>query len=151
MIPLSHCLSVSIAKLKCDIDISHSLKCTMENQIAKRLKEVEKVKTLAMATILYPRFKKIHFQNPVAAANAISALNTELQNIIDENRYVDRSIYCTTVDNTPSEEKNLWACQNETVKNILELSDTSSIITEFKLYLQQNVTNRKACPHHILE
>lgn len=35
VISLSHFWSVSIAKLKCDTDISHSLKCTMENQIAE--------------------------------------------------------------------------------------------------------------------
>lgn len=55
-----------------DCDEAVSLKERVLGNIDKYLKHVERVRILAIATLLDPRFKKLHFESALAAANAVT-------------------------------------------------------------------------------
>jgi hypothetical protein len=45
----------------------------------KRIGLIEKSKMIAMATVLDPRIKKLHFESPTACASAVTDINSELK------------------------------------------------------------------------
>lgn len=49
-----------------------SVKDSIMIHISKYFKDIEKRKLFAIATLLDPRFKKLHFESPLTAATTVS-------------------------------------------------------------------------------
>lgn len=145
VIPLTNCLRTSLEKINLTSLISNRLKVELEKQIEKRLSPMEKNALLASATILDPRFKKIHFQSPVNVANVITRLKQEmwreLKQDFDPEQTIGKSV-------KPKGLENIWQVHEEVAsisnKSISELS--GNFPTEFKLYLDQPLLPRESDP-----
>lgn len=79
IIPMTNCLKNKIQSTVCHQDIAEQLKKALLAELQKRFGHIEEVRMLAVATILDPRFKKIHFQNPIACTRAVAFLNNILE------------------------------------------------------------------------
>ncbi|XP_043464501.1 uncharacterized protein LOC122499959 [Leptopilina heterotoma] len=78
-IPLISLLQKSINNYKATHPFLFNFKQTLLTNLEKRFRTVENIKVAAMATILDPRFKKLHFQNAVFAANAVGAIKATMR------------------------------------------------------------------------
>lgn len=79
VIPLINCITTSLSRTCVSSKIAHDLKKSLEAQVQKRFTPMEKITLIAIATILDPRFKKIHFISPHNLAAAISILKDEVK------------------------------------------------------------------------
>ena len=78
VIPLTNLLKQEIEQTKTSTAIGVSVQNDLLKGIEDRLVPLQENLFLAKATILDPRFKKLHFMSALAAANAISDLSKEL-------------------------------------------------------------------------
>lgn len=87
VIPLVNCLIKRIETSSPSTEEVLALKTITLNEIHKRFGAIEQNKLLAVATILDPRFKKLHFNTPVACANDISFINQSI--LLHEQQIID--------------------------------------------------------------
>ena len=74
VIPFTNLLKQGIDQTKTSTGIGVSV----QNYLFKGIEDIQENLFLAKATILDPRFKKLHFMSALAAANAISDLSKKL-------------------------------------------------------------------------
>ena len=77
-IPLINCAKEGLSTLRPVMDVGKSLKQTLTQELLKRLGSIEAVHLLAMATVLDPRFKTLHFNDTLATARLLSYIRNEL-------------------------------------------------------------------------
>lgn len=126
VIPLVHCM---ISKLK-NLVIKESL-------INKRMGAIGQVSPLAIATILDPRFKKLHFEDSLACANTVS----KIKEMIKKHQQ-DESTVESDSDNSDkiSLSSDLWSDHHKLVQRNLKTNKSNgSLSDEFSLYLRAPV------------
>lgn len=82
VIPLTRLLKTKITTLEPKQAIAENLKNNVIAEIKKRLLPTEYVNILAVATLLDPRFKNIHFQDALACSKAIKSVKDLLSTAI---------------------------------------------------------------------
>lgn len=82
VIPLTRLLNTKITTLEPKQAIAENLKNNVIAEIKKRLLPTEYVNILAVATLLDPRFKSIHFQDALACSKAIKSVKDLLSTAI---------------------------------------------------------------------
>lgn len=99
----------------------------------KRFGAIEQSKLLAVATILDPRFKRLHFNNPVACANAVSFINQSIQ--LHKQHTIDNPLpQQSNISN--SNPGSIWTYHEELAMKYAEEKDVRSDLDfEFKMYL----------------
>lgn len=83
-IPIIRNLKLCINKLKSNTKMGKDLMLCISEALEKRFKELESNRVLTVATILYPRFKKLAFESRLKCANAINKIN-RLMNVASIN------------------------------------------------------------------
>ncbi|KAF0721163.1 zinc finger BED domain-containing protein 4-like [Aphis craccivora] len=134
---------------------SHIVMVTEEGKILQqRLKiefyqrflTVEKETLLGICTILDPRFKKVHFQSPVSAANAIGLIDEEMRNIIETQHrptvVSDVSVQISTEENKIG----LWEEHDAMVNTESNQYHDDEVNCEKRLYLQQPIIDCMQSP-----
>lgn len=81
-----------------------NLKQNILSKTDRRFHDIERYRILAVSTILDPRFKKIHFEQPRAVSSAVSYINT-LMRVTNENEDSNVSVTPATEHN---QTENLW-------------------------------------------
>lgn len=81
VITLVHCMISKLKNLVIEEPLIKEVHKRTLSEINKRMGAIEHVSSLAIATILDPRFKKLHFEDPLACANAVS----KIKDIIKKN------------------------------------------------------------------
>lgn len=149
VIPLINCLRTSLSRIKPSNKLSTLLKTELERQMEKKLDPLEKNPLLAAATILDPRFKKIHFKSLINVSNAISFIKKEIQKECgcqDLRTAVNSS---TALQNTEST-GGIWNIHDEvaasTRQSDLRATASGGLPKDFKLYLEQDVVERNCDP-----
>lgn len=147
IIPMVNCLTSHLHKFDTS-DSSTSIKTvkrTLDTEINKRFGAFEQNSRLALSTLLDPRFKTIHFQNPVACGNAVAKLKAICKAEGDDLSSSEDS------DPSPSKETfDFWQTHKELAqgkKNKSKLADTS----EMSLYLANQVSPLKTNPLEVWE
>jgi len=79
-----HILKNKINQTNTTTAISSKLKVALIEQCQKRLGNIESVTSVAIATILDPRFKKIYFQSSVALSKALKVKSDKLKKSADQ-------------------------------------------------------------------
>lgn len=74
VIPIVDTLSKKLQTFEPNTQIGQHLKKVLLENFHKRFEKIERVVNLAMATILDPRFKKIHFSDRVACSHTINKI-----------------------------------------------------------------------------
>lgn len=145
VIPLINCIKTCLQRINVSQEICRKFKIELSMQVSKRLDPLEKNYLLGTATILDPRFKKIHFESPLNVANIIDKIKIE---IIKELESQGK----TEMKNSPSSEKSkgsIWSIHEEYVAQSMQSSSSShtgTLPTEFKLYLDQAIVPKSQDP-----
>lgn len=74
IIPMISCLQKQLAQIQPRFELLFEIKDVLHAEITRRFGQIEQVKPIAIATILDPRFKNLHFSDPVACSNAMAEL-----------------------------------------------------------------------------
>lgn len=107
----------------------------------QRFHDVEKETLLAICTILDPRFKRVHFQRPLSAANAIGLIDAEIRKATRTYRPENTSVgEVSTEENKIS----LWGEHDAMVNTENVQYNDDEVNCEKRLYLQQPIIDR----HH---
>lgn len=86
------------------------LKTTLLQNLKSRFGRVEEIKMLSIATILDPRFKKLHSNNPIACSKAIQTITLMLNNL-----KTDESSSCKGSSDDEVPVDNLWSIHKDLV------------------------------------
>lgn len=151
IIPIISCLTETYNAMKTATDVGAKTKILISEGLKKRFEHVEQVHLLAAATILDPRFKKIHFADKIACSRAIDRINTLiLDTKSQQNLSKDKNEESEEVEkNDP--EKGIWDVHNLLVKKQLSTcnalaQESQGLNEEFKHYLSQAVVHLKYDP-----
>ncbi|KAJ8706937.1 hypothetical protein PYW08_011071 [Mythimna loreyi] len=149
VIPLTNLLKQEIEQTKTSTAIGVSVQNDLLKGIEDRLVPLQENLFLAKATILDPRFKKLHFMSALAAANAISDLSKE---IVTEHKI--RGNRSPTVGASPRGEKestsSLWDRHEDLLlKNMSNANEVfgrsfGTMPAELKQYLDQPNISRSS-------
>ncbi|XP_046388778.1 zinc finger BED domain-containing protein 4-like [Ischnura elegans] len=144
VIPMCNCICIALSKINVNNSVAGELLQKLREQIKKRLDPLEENPLLAAATILDPRFKKIHFKSPINAAKAVTQLRDEIKAALRSQGSLSPPIV-TNQQNTDD----LWSVHDtlaaESFDGIPDPQD-GSLPTEFKLYLNQPLLSRSLNP-----
>eukprot|EP00102_Acyrthosiphon_pisum_P018397 XP_008190138.1 PREDICTED: zinc finger BED domain-containing protein 4-like [Acyrthosiphon pisum] len=131
---------------------SHIISVTNEGKmLQQRLKiefyqkfhDVEKETLLAICTILDPRFKRVHFQSPLSAANAIGLIDAEIKKATRTYRLENTSV---SEVSTEGNKISLWGEHDAMVNTENVQYNDDEVNCEKRLYLQQPIIDRKQSP-----
>lgn len=132
---------VNTLKNKLDIfvpntEIGSYFKRELERQFSKRFNNIEKVHSLAISTILDPRFKNIHFSDKIACAHSINKI-TQMINI--NAKESDERNYQNVQQNNSIESDNFWTFHEHLVSKSKHMSKNNdfTMADELKYYLNQ--------------
>ncbi|XP_011687394.1 PREDICTED: zinc finger BED domain-containing protein 1-like [Wasmannia auropunctata] len=147
VIPMIHCLRNQLTELKPESDVSKKLKNYLLSKVENRFQSIEKQNLLAFATILYPRFKKIHFRDALACSSVLLKINNMLRELNVEKNASD-------IENEPNvdsaiEESSLWNFHYDLVnksKTQLSCNEESFLHIDLQYYFSQNVLPLNADP-----
>lgn len=139
VIPLINCLIKKSETVEVCNQIVLQLKTAMLENLRKRFGRMEEIQLLSIATILDPRFKTIHSNDPVASSKAIRTIKLKILDI--KNNCDDSNSNKGSSDDDNSLSDNLWSVHNELVskkaasENFEQSNDR--IPTDLKHYLSQ--------------
>lgn len=150
VIPLEKCMSHAIESCTTlNSDAVLDLKSNILKQIDKRFKSVELVNILAVSTLLDPRYKKLHFKNPLALSSAIQFISNILKKSCIMTDSEKQQSVSEPVEQTHNDD-DLWSYHEflMTKESTKTQMDTSSneLHVELRHYLQQPLINRKDDP-----
>lgn len=74
VLPIVSCLTNCVSSQVPKTELGESFKVSVSSQLQKRFGNIEIFNLCPVATLLDPRFKNLHFKDPVACANAIKKL-----------------------------------------------------------------------------
>ncbi|KAF2881919.1 hypothetical protein ILUMI_24249 [Ignelater luminosus] len=137
VIPLIHCLLLKIKPLKLEESLAKELQSVILKEIDKRMGVIERVTSLAIATILDPRFKKMHFTDPIACSSAVAKvkefMKATIQNEVVESDSSDHS-------DKPEDNFSLWDDHHKLVyKSWKTAKSDDAISDELSIYLRSPV------------
>jgi len=148
VIPLKAMLNKKLYNITCTTkEAKHSLD-RLKIEFYKRFHDVEKIRLLAISTILDPRFKHIHFEGPLNAANAVGFIREEIKST---NNHPDNSnqpeTELTSNIRPQVTQESLWEDHDLQVsQQYLSTTDDSTYLSSVELYLQSNVEDRISSP-----
>ncbi|CAG9827342.1 unnamed protein product [Diabrotica balteata] len=79
IIPMLACVSNQLDMINLDLPLADNLKSKIKTELKKRFSKIEYNHAIAVATLLDPRFKNLHFQEPLAASKVVSYLREQLK------------------------------------------------------------------------
>jgi len=140
IIPIIRCMTNAINVCIPITDHGLNFKKNILLEIETRFNNIENSQMLAIATILDPRFKRLHFLQPRTVSMAISIINSAMQTEIDINsNTLSKSI--TECNNT------LWNFHDTLVAtSAITRDDPGEINVELRQYLNQCLTSRNHDP-----
>ncbi|GBP96486.1 Zinc finger BED domain-containing protein 4 [Eumeta japonica] len=126
VIPLIHCLILKVESLQLEDSLGKDLQSLVLKEIAKRMSVIQNVTTLAIATIVDPRFKKVHFMNPLACSSAV----TKIKDLIKTT--AQNEVESDSLDHSEKPEDNfsLWEDHQKLVRKNWKTSKTDGTISD---------------------
>lgn len=85
VIPIIHTLANQLESCIPISEIGHHMKNVLTREFQARFKNIESKSLIAIATILDPRFKKIHFLDRIACSHAVNKISNMLNIANKEN------------------------------------------------------------------
>ncbi|XP_017494985.1 PREDICTED: zinc finger BED domain-containing protein 4-like, partial [Rhagoletis zephyria] len=136
VIPLVHCMVSKLKALVIDEPVVLEVQKLTLKEINKRMGAIEHVSVLAISTLLDPRFKKIHFHDPLACAGAIQKIKDLMKISLDESHGESDSDKSDQL----SEDFSLWSDHHKLVhKNWKSNRNEESVSDEISVYLRATV------------
>lgn len=136
VIPVSHCMEATIKNYTPITVEGKAFKDNILSEIQRRFRDIESYQIFAVSTILDPRFKRMHFQSPRAAAAAVSFINRQLKTVT--NNYMESNIDLRPRTENKTNEFNVWTFHDNLVDLCASTVDEpGGINLELRQYLNQ--------------
>ncbi|XP_055615434.1 LOW QUALITY PROTEIN: E3 SUMO-protein ligase ZBED1-like [Toxorhynchites rutilus septentrionalis] len=149
IIPLVRLLKISYTSMQLDSAEAMSVKNSIMLHIMKYFNDVGKRKLFAVATLLDPRFKKIHFESPLTVAPAISWVGELVRTAAEESPEFEYDLRISGEPETNTTTDDLWAIHDSMVaeSNRVHGDDSAGgIPIELRQYLNTTVAPRTCDP-----
>ncbi|XP_037823636.1 E3 SUMO-protein ligase ZBED1-like [Lucilia sericata] len=111
VIQLVHCMVSKLKALEIEEPLLNEVHKMALIEINKRMGAIEHVSLLAIATLLDPRFKKIHFEDPLACSKAVGKIQEMIRDMADEKSGDGDS----DISDNPIDEFSLWSDHHKLV------------------------------------
>ncbi|KAG5306571.1 ZBED1 protein, partial [Acromyrmex insinuator] len=145
VIPIIRCMEESINNCIPMINNSINFKRNILSEIERRFHNIERYNTLIIATLLDPRFKKLHFQHFLNVSSTIGRINILMQDLNKNTNSIETISISSQGENNIT--KDLWSFHdNLTALFIDTISDDSGMHFELRQYLHQSVIPRHSNP-----
>lgn len=89
IIPLVHCIFSKINSAAVEEGVAKELQKLALQDMRRRMGSIEHITALAIANILDPRFKKMHFNDAIACSNAVSKIKDLMKNNLRQNKNIE--------------------------------------------------------------
>ncbi|CAF4865172.1 unnamed protein product [Pieris macdunnoughi] len=153
-IPIANLLQKGLEEVKPFTEFGVAVQKSLLNLVIAKLEPLERHLHLAIATILDPRFKRIHFNSALAVSTAITALSKEIR--LEHRRRGQlspelRPTTTTIIPNSENSSPSLWSGHEKIMIDIAAatsslLSTSDGMPSELKQYLDQPIIPRKENP-----
>lgn len=150
-IPIANLLQKELKEAKPFTELGAAMQKSLLSLVNDKLEPLEKNLHLAKATILDPRFKRIHFNSPLAVSTAITELSKEIRSEHRRRGQLSPEPRPTKTLNSENSSPSLWS-GHEKITAALASSNSQSSSTsngmpsELKQYLDQPIIPRKENP-----
>ncbi|XP_043266731.1 E3 SUMO-protein ligase ZBED1-like [Venturia canescens] len=152
VIPLINCLKNKIAQLRKNLETptAFALLDRLEKSVSLRFGQIENNPIMAIATILDPRFKKLHFNDRLAYSKAINRIGRSMTEL-DQTVFSNDKTTETPVQ-VHSQSDDLWSFHdvllNTNSGNAVSAQEQNQMPTDLRHYLNQPMVNRTQDPIH---
>lgn len=138
IIPLVHCMISKIKPLILEEPLAKEVQKLVLNEIDKGMDVIERVTPFAIATILDPRFKKMHFNDLIACVNAVQKIKDIMKNDLQGKV---AAIESDSVSSDKTDENfSLWSDYHKLVHRNWKSNKTDkSLSDELSVYLRSPV------------
>lgn len=151
-IPVTNLIRQAVEHISPSTSLGLTVKEALLKKVQERLGPLEKNSYLSAATILDPRFKRIHFTSAIAVSNAIAKISNDIRS--EHRRRGQRSPDLRTIHTARAQENSETSSIWSGHEKLLSLSSTTapevpssgSVPNELKQYLDQPLLERKADP-----
>ncbi|KAL4123342.1 hypothetical protein QTP88_015539 [Uroleucon formosanum] len=141
VIPLINCLIKKTESINLSNPIALTLKQAMLDNLYKRFGRMEEISLLSVATILDPRFKTIHLNNPNSSARAIRLIKNKITEIKNSSDDTNSSSCHGSSDDDGDRHDNLWSVHTKKAASKTSEQSEERIPTDLKHYLSQSTIN----------
>lgn len=149
IIPIIRCMTIAIRTRNPSTEIGQRFQEKAEKLLAeshRRFKDYESRELLAISTILDPRFKKLHFQKPLLAANAVIKINAIIKTTLHQNESPPTRAM-EDENNSQIANDSVWSFHDKLVsENQTVPSDCHDLTLELRQYINQPVISRSENP-----
>jgi len=153
IIPIINCLRKQLENLTPISEGASAIKNIAIFELSKRFGAIEQVKLLSLSTLLDPRFKKIHFNSPIACSQAITIINEMYKESFIAKEIEQESQPSTSFIGKEKENvinKSLWTYHEELASKSKcsekETMESSGFCLEIKCYINSSVISFKDDP-----
>ena len=123
-----------------------ALKEILKSELLRKFSHAEQHYTMAVSTLLNPRFKKLAFADTSAVNNAVRRLTAEVQTLIT-NKFIASTSNNEEAAETEVEKDTLWASFDTKVAQATShRTDATDAFLEIKRYFETKVIERKSDP-----
>ena len=123
-----------------------ALKEILKSELLRKFSHAEQHYTMAVSTLLDPRFKKLAFADTSAVDNAVRRLTAEVQ-ILITNKFIASTSNNEEAAETEVEKDTLWASFDTKVAQATShRTDATDAFLEIKRYFETKVIERKSDP-----
>lgn len=146
VIPVVNILQNTLEKSKPSTKTGEYLKKLLTEELYKRFKDIEYVSLLAIATILDPRFKKIHFRNRLACSTTITKISNALNvAALKQQKYLQTDF--ESVKNT-DDKGDFWSFHENLVylNNTRQNNRDDETFNDLKYYLNHSTIKMEDSP-----
>ncbi|CAH0721911.1 unnamed protein product, partial [Brenthis ino] len=137
IIPLVRCMLSKITSAVIEDPVAKEVQKLAINEINKRMGSIEHVSALAIASILDPRFKRIHFNDAIACSNAVSKIKDIMKKNLQSNEEPE-----SDSDKSDKNEEvfSLWTDHHKLVHRNWKINKSEDVLSdELSVYLRSPV------------
>ncbi|CAH2087088.1 unnamed protein product [Euphydryas editha] len=145
VIPLVRCMLCKLKTFITNEPLVMEVQKLVLKEINKRMVAIEQVSSLAIATILDPRFKKLHFEAPLACSNAVQTIKEMMKN----NLFEEKNNMESDSDSSDKvlEDFSPWSDHHKLIhRNWKSNKSEESVSDELSGYLRTRVSRLKENP-----
>ena len=146
VIPLQNCMEKQLTELVPFTDIGQQLKQETLVEISKRFGGIEGNSLLSISTLLDPRFKKLHFKNPLRLSQNIAKIKHLIKESTPNEGKETQETLPEDLDSRENE-PNIWIYHNKLAADSRKnKTESNGNFDEFDHYIRQPTADQKVNP-----
>lgn len=143
VIPIIYCLRKEINSVQTKSPLGEGTKKILLEEISRRFGSIEQVTSLAISTVLDPRFKKNYFEDKIACSHAVTKIMNTLSEMKDDNALFEEDEVPDEVDAPGEEAASLWRHHDTLIKENRPQVHSNDKAAEMTFYLNQPLEDLK--------